>query len=84
MPYRLGGTVYQTREEAQAAVIPFIRQIQRATAQGRAEPGLTAAQRRMVNDWEAILEAEEEEANARNAHNAMYGNNNNGNWGNQQ
>jgi hypothetical protein len=30
----------------------------------------------MMNDWEAILDAEAEEANARNAQNAMYGNNN--------
>lgn len=82
MPYRLGGTIYQTREESQAAVMPFIRQIQQATTQGRAAPGLTATQRQMVNDWEAILEAEEEQQLAQERMEEMAEMGGNGNWGN--
>jgi hypothetical protein len=81
MPYRLGGTIYQTREQAFAAVEPYIRQAQAATRAGRQQPRFNARARQMVNDWEAILDAEQEEANARNA--AMNRNNNNENWGPQ-
>jgi hypothetical protein len=82
MPYRLGGTIYQTREQAFAAVEPYIRQAQAATRAGRQQPRFNARARQMVNDWEAILDAEQEEANARNA--AMNRNNNNENEEHQQ
>lgn len=83
MPYRLGGTIYQTREQAFAAVEPYIRQVQAAITAGRQRPRFNGQVRQMMNDWERILNAEAEEANARNAQMNQNGNWNNGNL-NQQ